>query len=501
MRRRVTFETIVRREFRGRTGPRQGKVLVLFAVLLPALLALIGLVLDGGSLLGASRRAQHAADAAATAAARGLQLGLTTARVTTIAEDYVQEFNQLPDAQVTVRVPPAGGPFAEDPRFVEVEVLSPVATHFLPFLGRDSAPSVRTRAVAGVRPATAGAALVVLDPDPPPLALGPIAGILPALPALVGGLEVLGVGTVRVDGAVLVNTEWGGVDENGNAAGEEAPPPCGIACLNLLANNRLRARDIRVVGGVDNERYYGNYVSGDASPLLCNKLPVSDPLRNVPPPTIAADPDNVSDVLRGGVRIADLILPPLRTLNPGVYDWIEIVAGRVLFNPGVYIIRGRNPITQLSLNILGGQVTADGVMFYITNSAAYSPAVGLPDANDGETVPPAPGVPSLLPSAVINFLLPGSVMTGLNDPGSPLRGLTNFQRRVDRRPIVIVNGLLAGAAFHGTVYAKWGHVLMSTRGTTDARLVAGSLRILAVLDTTFDPDELLPPATDVYLVE
>ena len=113
--------------------------------------------------------------------------------------------------------------------------------------------------------------IVVLDPNPPRLSVPPLPGILPALPALIGAFELEGIGTVRVDGAVLVNTQWGGYDENGDPTGTSAPPPFAIASINLLTPRRLTARDIRVVGGVDDPDAYGSFNTGESSPLRCGR--------------------------------------------------------------------------------------------------------------------------------------------------------------------------------------------------------------------------------------
>lgn len=485
------------------TSKRHGKVLALFALLLPVLLAVAGLVLDGGGLMNDYSVAQHAADAAATAAAKSLQNGGSPTEAAAIARDLVRDENGLSAATVTASIPPSAGPFTGDARAVEIEIVKPSPRNFLRFMGHTETPKVRTRAVARYEPSTAGAVLVVLDPDPPPLALPLVPGVLGPLPALIGGLEIIGTARVWVDGAVHVNTEWGGVDQNGDPAGSGPPPPSAIACLDLTWGSKLMARDIRVVGGVDRTSNYGNFVSGEPNPLKAGRLPVPDPLKNVPVPTFAADSTNVSGTLRGGVRIADLLfLSPPRTLLPGVYEWIEIVSGRVTFSPGVYIIRSRNPITQISLNILGGTITADGVMFYITDSAAYSPAGGAPDAGDGETTPPAPGVLTLLPSVAINSLLPGNTFRGLNDPSSPFDGILIYQRRFDRRPIAIVNGLLWGSNdVDGTIYSKWGHVILAGSSFGSTRVVAGTIRLIPILPSVMEPSVLLPPAEDVFLVE
>jgi hypothetical protein len=477
-------------------------VLLLFVVLLPALLALCGLVIDGGVLMGTYRRAQHASDAAATAAARDLVLGASAGDATAKAAEFVTEFHQFPNADVTVHVPPTSGAYAGVAGCVEVLLTDAPQTHFGGFVGGGALSQVTTRSVAGSRPSTTGAAIVVLDPDPPQLAVPLVSGVLPPLPALVGGLELEGLGTVRVNGAVLVNTTWAGRDENGDNTGEGPSPPFAIACLNLLTAGRLRARDIRVVGGVDNPSYYAHYVSGQSSPLAAGKLPVPDPLADLPAPTVDVDPLNVVDVDRGGVRVTGTFLSPWTNLYPGVYDWIEVVSGRARFQPGVYIIRGTNPITNIALNILAGQVQAEGVMFYITDTASYSPASGLPDALDGETAPPAPGILTLLPSAVINLVLPGSDIRGLDSPGSPFDGMVLYQRRADRRPLVIVTtSLLGGPDISGRVYAKWGHVILAANGTLDSSFVVGTLRIVSALPMTISPQRPLPPAEDVFLLE
>src|SRR5690606_21970258 len=108
------------------------------------------------------------------------------------------------------------------------------------------------------------------------------------------------------------------------------------------------------------------FASGGRSPVRANRLPVPDPLIELPVPTLAADPSNVSNVLHGGMRIADLpLINPPRTLQPGVYDYLQIVSGDVTLRPGVYIIRSVDPLTGIALSILGGTVRAEGVMFYI----------------------------------------------------------------------------------------------------------------------------------------
>jgi Flp pilus assembly protein TadG len=481
---------------------RPGKILVLFTILLPTLLAMTGLVLDGGTLMLDARHAQHAADAAATAAATQLRLGRSTATAQSAAQAEVQTVYGWPDATVTVTRPPQSGAYAGSQQHVHVRIKRDTPLQFMPLVTGNWQEQVVAEATAGYEDSTAGAAVVVLDPSPAPLSILNLPLLLPSLPSLIGGLEVLGLGKAEVHGAVLVNCKWGGVDEQGQPAGSNSGPPYAVACTPLLSLSKLKARDLRVVGGVDRKQNYSPLASNQPAPLKANRMPVLDPLRDLPVPTIAVDPANVRSTNHGGKLLIGLPIGPAIRLTPGVYDWIDVVAGRVIFEPGIYIIRGKHPVTNHSLTLLAGTIEAEGVMFYLTNSAAYSATSGAPDSADGQSEPAAAGVGVLVPSAVINLGLLGSSFTPLNSPSSPFHGMMFYQRRHDRRPIVFVQENLLGAGrLEGTVYAKWGHVLLAGKGDYNARFVSGTMRILALLDLRIMPTNLLPAAQDVFLVQ
>ncbi|MBI1346364.1 hypothetical protein GC163_08740 [bacterium] len=484
---------------------RAGKIIAFLILLLPTLFGILGLVVDGSLMMTESGVVQHAADAGAIAAAAALSRGEDASVAQQMAITCAQSHHGLSDANVLVNIPPANGPYAGVSGYAEVEVSRNVRSSFIQILNGIQSRTVSSQAVAGREAATEGAAIVVLDPDPPGISLPLIAGLtLPATPSLsLGGLEVLGIGQLDVDGAVLVNTDWGGVDENGDPAGEAMFLRGAITCMPLLPLTKLNAQDIRVVGGVDDERNYGAYDDGEDSPLRANALPVPDPLINLPVPTVSADPTNVNSTLRGGVIVAGIpLIGPPTVLRPGVYDYIQIVSGKVTFQKGIYIIRGKNPLTNIPLQIIGGEVTADGVMFYITNSTSYSAASGSPDASDGGTTPGNTTLGTVLPSVVMNVGLLGSKFTPLDSPGSPFHGMFLYQRRMDRRIIVISRDtLLTDGSFSGTIYAKWGHMVLAGMGTFDTRFVVGSMRFVNVFDCAVEPSSLLPPAEDVFLVQ
>ena len=486
------------------SSERPGKILVLLAVLFPVILSLLGLVLDGSILMFERRRLQQATDAAATAAALELQRGGTTAAAAAKATEMIQSLNGFGDATVQVNIHPATGPYAGNARYAEVLVSRQPQTYFVRFMGQQSAQQVSTRAVAGTEDATADAAVLVLDPDPPGILLTGLPITIPALPSThLGGLECLGLGQLQVEDAVLVNTEWGGVNEDGDLLGTLDELRYAIRCMPILPLTKLRAEDVRVVGGVDNERNFGNIDLDEPSPLQTNRMPVEDPLIDLPVPTVFSDSENVVAAERGGKTLINIpILGTPIVLKPGVYEWINVVTGPVIFEPGVYVVRGVHPVSQIALNLTAGPVSAEGVMFYITNNEDYSVTLGEPDASDGETNPGNYGVPSHVPSVVIDGAVFGNTFSPLSDPGSPYDGMFLFQRRTDRRPIVLVGEQLLGSGtMAGRIYAKWGHVIFAGHGTYDLAFAAGSVRFVNVLRCTLRPSNPFPPAQDVYLVE
>jgi hypothetical protein len=152
--------------------------------------------------------------------------------------------------------------------------------------------------------------------------------------------------------------------------------------------------------------------------------------------------------------------------------------------------------------MLAGTINAQDVLFYITDSATFDGVSGNPDASDAETSPAGGQETSLVPSVVIQASLLGSGISGLADASSPFNGMVIYQRRHDRRPIVIAHQNLVGSGdFSGTVYAKWGHVVFIGNGVYDARFVCGTMRVLTLFDSTLAPSNLFPPARDVLLVE
>lgn len=493
----------------GLSGNRQAKVLVLLTILLPTIFTFLLLTLDGSNLANRYRDLQQVADAAALSGADEFYFDSSASTAEEVAREFVSN-NMSAEASLTVEVhaPPLSGKFAGSPNHVEVILKDQVRNSFGSNRLGNAQSTISARAVAGLKDVTDDSAIIVLDENPPPFALSPVLPIVPSLPAIVGGLEVLGIGHVTVEGAVIVNTAWGGYDEHGELVGQSAAPPWGVACTPILPLSKLRASDIRTVGGVDRLANYAKIGGGGANEVLqAKRRPTPDPFRDLPAPTVAADSTNVKADFYGGKTVVGvpLIGPPV-ILKPGVYEWISVLAGRVEFEPGVYIIRNKDPLTQISLTILAGEVQANGVMFYITDNSGYSPSSGFPDASDAETRPDAGGlltsVVDLVPSAVVNIGLLGSSIKPIQDSASPFDGFSFYQRRHDRRPMVFVQeDLIGNGTLEGNIYSKWGHVILAGKGTFDARFAVGTMRLLALLDIYIQPSVTLPRAKDVYLAE
>lgn len=480
---------------------RNGKVLVMFVLCLPAVFAVMACYVDGSLMLVRSRVMQNAADAGATEAALSQVNG--TSQPGVAAQGMVHDRNGYNWTNVVTNHPPVTGSYAGIDGYFEVTVCESYDGVFLNAGGIAGSRQVSGRAVAGIEASTAPAAIVVLDPDPATVSLAPLPIAIPDVHTLLGGMESLGVGQLAVDGAVLVNNEWGGLDENGDPVGESGflQPAC--SCTPLLPLTKVGALNVRVVGGVDNPANYG-HLDGSNTPILrANQRPVPDPLLDLPAPTLTSDPNNVAATEFGHVEVVSLPLLGSHTdLEPGVYESISVVGGKVTFEPGVYIIRSSNAVTGISLSLIGCEIHADEVMFYITDSESYSPTLGLPDQNDAVLPPPDAVTSGQIPSVLVADVLTNSELLPLGDPASPYHGMLIFQRRHDRRPILIVQEAILGSMhFAGNIYSKWGNLALVGNGTYESAFVVGSFRAVVTFQTNINPSVPMDPAYDVFLVE
>jgi Flp pilus assembly protein TadG len=430
-------------------GSRSGKALVMFALLTPVLLGMVGLTVDGGLLLVLYRQTQNAADAAALAAAVDLLKGKSSGVATATAQTYVQTYNNMSSATVTVNIPPSTGPHAGNGAYAEAIVTYPYQTSFIQIVGGNSTQNVTARSVAGYEAVAAGEGVITLGQNPQ-------GG---------KGIQVSSSSTLSVNGAVTVNAQGSSaLDDQGN----------------------IYAQDVNVSGGATNAANVQSYPSGGGpSPLEQNTgVNEPDPLANLAAPsTASAGTYTVVNTNYGNASVGN---GQTVTLSPGIYTSIKITGGTVTFNPGIYVIQGGQGGT--GLNITGGTVTGSGVMFYNT-SATYNPATGVDATTKNGDF------------ASINISSGGVQLSGLSDSTSPYNGLLFFQDRANTNTISIQGGS-SGAQVTGTTYAPTANLQISGQGTWNSQFIVNQMSITGGGNVTINyAGQNLGKANQVFLVE
>jgi hypothetical protein len=487
----------MRNDINSRNSRRSAKILVLFVIMVTALLGMLGLVIDGGMAMAAYRRTQNAADTAAHAAAMSLFVGSSPSDAVTAAQTFMQTHYGIAPGDVTVNIPPASGPYAGDARFAEAIVSRTHNNYLIQVVGAPSSQGISARAVAGYEAIASGEGAIVLDPNARP------------------GLSVQGGATMRVKGAVLVNSQFSGLDQYGQTVtwpGYEKQ-----YAMTTSNNSTMQANLFLVRGGVDTVANYTNYDAGGTSPLYCRYPSISpDPLRSMPAPTQANTPSISNWTRQNAVSVSN---GQNVTLNPGVYRDIQITQGAtVTFNPGVYILSPQQNNEGLRIN--GScTVTGTGVMFYLTGDnylAGGSP--GARDtADDAQAALDGPLPPTnagSIPSSTdpennvrfatldINATSATVTLTGLNDATSPHNGILFFQRRRNMNNAQIQGQAGVNVTLGGAIYAKWARFSLSGGGRYDAQFVVGSMSVSGQATVTIlGTGDSFGLANQVFLVE
>ncbi|MGQ9714395.1 MAG: pilus assembly protein TadG-related protein [Anaerolineae bacterium] len=299
---------------------QEGQVVVIAALVLVGLLALLGLVLDGGLLYLTRRQAQNAADAAAWAGAYSLAAGSREQAITSAL--YYADLNGFNNDgihnRVTVSHPPDAGVYTGNPDFLRVTIAVTKPTYLI-HLVYGGASTVSASATAGfVVTPSSGREVLVLDPSA-------------CNAAYLSGSVLLEI----LDGGLMVNSS------------------CRQA-LYVGGMSRLSASDyIHVNGG-----YWISWGARVDPPPVTGVPPSPDPLAGLPPPDLGSmpirhgspwDPDTLR-IVHGSV-----------TLEPGVYYGGIAIAGdaRVTLRPGLYAMAGGG-------FSVGGmaQVKGEGVCLY-----------------------------------------------------------------------------------------------------------------------------------------
>ena len=150
----------------------RGQALVIIAIAIIGLVAMAGLVIDGGNLFSDRRHAQNASDAAVLATSLHMVRGNSWDDSKEKGEERaISNGYDDNDAATTVELhnPPISGEYAGDPEYVQVIIISNIDTFFASVIGIDQLTN-RVTSVVRVRPVTPGplfegSALVGLSPN------------------------------------------------------------------------------------------------------------------------------------------------------------------------------------------------------------------------------------------------------------------------------------------------------------------------------------------------
>ncbi|MGH7903870.1 MAG: pilus assembly protein TadG-related protein [Candidatus Dormibacteraceae bacterium] len=284
-------------------------MIAIVAVAALALIALTGLVVDGGEVTTEHRDAQNAVDAAALAAAIQIANNQQESNATAVAT-LVAGRDGISTSDLTIAYYDGSGAStgtAANVATIKATIKHAFGTIFLPILGIDSA-TVGATATATVAHG-GGCVICVMDPS--------ASGVLNL--ANNAELDVVG-GPIAVNSSSATAVTLG---------------------TNAILND---SSAIDIVGGYQ--------AGGTYTPLPTTGTPaVADPFASAPVPVVTNHPSCCGT-----------------TLDPGVYSTISIGNNAsVTLNPGIYVITGGISLLNNS------SLTGHGVMIYLACSAYPTP--------------------------------------------------------------------------------------------------------------------------------
>ncbi len=277
---------------------KSGVIVIMFALLLPVLLGVIGIGVEVGGWYQSRRGLQSAADAAAIAGAYGVKSGDSEAAAYAKAKLEAErnwggaftagEFN-------TDIMPPTSGAYTTDSSALEVELTKSVSLMFIKYLMSSSSITINARAVATV---LSGGDICLMGKDTSDT-----------------GIDSGGNATVNVDNCVVVS----------NSSDPDA--------IEATGNATLIADCYYVVGGVSDT----TQMTFDAgcSPTQ-NGAPITDPYASLTDPNAACD-------YPGGLTVNDGSSNPFdgSFIDPKVFCgdlWVQ--NGEVTLSNGIFVIDG-----------------------------------------------------------------------------------------------------------------------------------------------------------------
>ena len=311
----------------------EGQAVVLFAIVMLALLFIVGLAIDAGQLYSNKRTEQEAADSAAFAGAVVLYQNGTAAQVRQAAFDDALKngYFDIPalcthnvdcTTQLDVSYPPITGSFIGRMDHVEVVIQRQVQTSLVP--AEAAFNPVRARGVAGAENVNSGYAIMSLDRG-----------------STTGAFNTSPNGDVHLNGGgILVNSTASDAATNSqnNASRFTVQVPYGLD----------------VTGGAT-----GSW-STDSVPTTPGHQQMPDPFGNFPTPDVRGLPtcNNLSSCQDGSGNQ----IPGIYTVNLG-----SAGNSNMTLNPGFYILKAGMDTSG------NANVTGTGVLIYNTYSIYPTP--------------------------------------------------------------------------------------------------------------------------------
>ena len=395
-----------------KTASRSGQVIVIVAVMMVALIAILGLVTDSGLVMAGRRQARHAADAAAQAGAWMLTTGTNAVQQTnaTVAAIQYAGLNGISTHNVLVEVPPRAGSnsrYIGSNNCIFVQVTLPVNTTFLRLLSPWKTVNVRAAATAGTPPTPVPITLEILNPT------------------MSGALSLKGNASISISGGAVV------VDSSSTSA------------ISMKGNAGVTATAVDVVGNYSGGGITGQVNTGAAyQPDLLAKLGAPVFTNNN---TAVVYPDgligNTSTTSTGTALNPQTTTPSgTVTLQPGIY-WGGISLGanaNVTFAPGRYVLAGGGLSAGANASATGANV-----FFYNTDDPKKNTGAG------------SYGPISLGGGASLNVSAPTTAADSI------YAGLIFFNDRASTQPITIGGN---SSNFQGYIYAPGSALTMSGNG-------------------------------------
>jgi hypothetical protein len=452
-------------------NPNRGVVVVLFALILPCMIGLMALIVDGGIVMSSHRKLQNASDTVALSVANRFFRGVSQSDCLTYAQE-LRTTNFSSSSPVswnrgtidTINNPPLTGPYAGNPKFIEVVLSAPFPRVFSGVFGTGN-HRFTARSVAGMESHVTGEGVITIDPCINP------------------GLSISGGSQLIVEGAVICNSGGAGYDQN-NFWVNLGIQQYGVS---VSSNGTLKSEMALIRGGVDNVNYFQNYVSESPNPLYANIRSIfPDPYRNMPVPT-KTNTASITDWKNK--KSASIGTGQTVTLTPGIYEDISITGSpNVTFSPGTYIFSPKTPNQGLRING-SPTVTGNNVLFYFTGSNYLDVSPGYWDTLDGALDGPlSTGNSCTLPTAPdtnfnkvnfatldINLNDATASFTGIQDAASPFNNFLFFHRRRNTTNVQIQSNAGSSVFLKGSIYAKWANFKVAGAGRFESQFTVGSL--------------------------